>query len=115
MVYLVAAEIVGEKVAAVCVRPVVTEVEHRAHVGMAAVNGVGAFFPSSPGAVVVSGGGQEIIAETGIVARRVGNDMRRVVGVGLVPEDAALDNMGDAAAAKVAPAMGHEDCAVLVV
>src|SRR5690606_12285063 len=60
-------------------------------------------------------GSEEIIAEAGEIARRFGDDEVGIICVGLVPEHAALDDVGGAAAAPVAAAMGHEDLAVLVV
>ncbi|PYM10725.1 MAG: hypothetical protein DME18_15705 [Verrucomicrobia bacterium] len=55
MIDLVAAEVVGEKVAAEFVRPVVAEIDHGADVRVAAVDRVAAGLARAPGAVIVTG------------------------------------------------------------
>src|SRR5688500_5810181 len=82
---------------------------------MASVDRIAAGLPCSTGAVVVTGGGEKVIAEAGEIARRFGDDEVGIIRIGLVPENAALNDMGGAAAAPVAAAMRHEDLAVLVV
>lgn len=115
LVDLVAVEIVREEATAIFGGPIVTVINHGADVGMAAVNGIAAALPCPTGAVVVTGGGEKVIAEFGEIAGRVGDDEVGIICVGLVPKDTALNDMGGAAATPVAAAMGHKNLAVLVV
>src|SRR5262245_11179648 len=82
---------------------------------MTAVNGVTARRTRATSAVVIARGSEQVVAEAGKVRRRIGNDERGVVRVGLVPEVSALKDMRCAAASPITAAMRHEKLAVLVV
>src|SRR4051812_34968541 len=82
---------------------------------MAAVDGVCSASACAACAVIVTRAGEKIILEFGKFARRISQNVGRVVRVGLVPKLRALDDVRDPSPAPIAAAVRHEKLAVFVI
>src|SRR5262249_30228479 len=115
LIDLVPAEIVREEMAAIFLRPVVSQVNHRADVRVAAIDGITAARARATGAMIVTRGREQVVAELRERFGRIRDNEWRIVPVHLVPELAALQDVGGRAFAVVAAAVRHEKLAVFVI
>ena len=111
VIELMPVEIVGEKMVAVGVGPVVAEVNHRADMRVAAVDGGAAGFACAAFAAVVARGSHQVIFQLRRKVRSAIGNERRVAVVRLVPIVTVAHHVARATAAKEAAAMRHEEVA----
>src|SRR5215204_2274621 len=112
MVDLMAMKIMGEQVASKFVGPVVSQINHCAHVRVAAINRIASHRACTAGAVIVAGGSQKKISHPRVVLWRIGHDEWWIVRVGLVPIMPALDDVSCRPPSPVASTVRHEDLSV---
>src|SRR5262249_46784689 len=94
--------------------PVVSAVDHRPHMRMAAIDGTRSRLAGAPLTAVIACRGRQIVLEMRDAARsRVGNKVW-IVRIGLIPEMAIADHAGRSTASPIAAAVCHEELADFV-
>src|SRR6185437_6914895 len=97
------------------VGPIIAQINHRADVGMTAIDRVAATHAGPAGAMIIAGRSKQVIAELREFLWRGRDDDRRIIRIHLVPELTALDDVRGETASPIAAAMRHEQLAVLIV
>ena len=114
VVDLVTVQVVCEQVVAVGVGPVVSQIQHGAHVRVATVDGAGSGFSCAAFPVAVTSRSQQVVAKEGVTGWRGPGNKVGVVAIGLVPIMPALNDVCRGTASPVAATVCHEELAEFV-